>query len=220
VLLTFAGFAFKVSAVPFHFWAPDVYQGAPTAVAGFLSVASKAAGFAGLIRVVQALGPPTAKGDLGSVLPWGSPVAAIVAVSAVLTMTVGNVAACRQRDFKRLLAYSSIAQAGYMLIGLVSGNTLGLEGILPYSFVYVAMNPGAFPIAQAKALAARLTAEAPQDDAARVRHAYKLLFAREPAEEELALAAAFLKGEGTPGLSRLEQYCQALLASNEALYVD
>jgi NADH-quinone oxidoreductase subunit N len=134
--------------VPFQFWAPDVYQGAPTAVAGFLSVASKAAGFAGLVRVVQALGAPVAHAEgIGSVLPWSSAIGAIVAVSAVLTMTVGNVAACRQRDIKRLLAYSSIAQAGYMLMLVAVGTHAALAALVFYLVTYLFTNLAAFLIA-------------------------------------------------------------------------
>ncbi|MCC7139125.1 MAG: NADH-quinone oxidoreductase subunit N [Planctomycetes bacterium] len=146
VVLVFAGFAFKVSAAPFHFWAPDVYQGAPTAVAGFLSVASKAAGFAGLVRVVLALGaqPATAKEPIASFLPWGSPVAAVLAVAAVLTMTVGNLAACRQKDLKRLLAYSSIAHAGYMLMALAVWTPNAMSALVFYLVTYLFMNLAAF----------------------------------------------------------------------------
>jgi len=147
-VLVFAGFAFKISAVPFQFWAPDVYQGAPAAVAGFLAVASKAAGFAGLVRVVASLGAVTAVGaPTSSVLPVGTPIAAILAISAVLSMTVGNLAACRQTDLKRLLAYSSIAHAGYMLMGLAIWSSTSLSALVFYLVVYLFMNLAAFLLA-------------------------------------------------------------------------
>jgi NADH-quinone oxidoreductase subunit N len=148
-LLVFAGFAFKVSAVPFQFWAPDVYQGAPTAVAGFLAVASKAAGFAGLIRILSALG--TTASTAGNVstafLPSSGPLSIILAVSAVLTMTLGNLGACRQRDLKRLLAYSSIAHAGYMLMALSVWTGPALEAVVFYLVTYLFMNLAAFLLA-------------------------------------------------------------------------
>ena len=148
-VLVFAGFAFKISAVPFQFWAPDVYQGAPAAVAGFLAVASKAAGFAGLVRVVAALGAVTAVAatPTSAVLPLGTPIAAILSISAVLSMTVGNLAACRQTDLKRLLAYSSIAHAGYMLMGLAIWSSTGLSALVFYLVVYLFMNLAAFLLA-------------------------------------------------------------------------
>jgi NADH-quinone oxidoreductase subunit N len=149
VVLVFAGFAFKISAVPFQFWAPDVYQGAPTAVAGFLSVASKAAGFAGLVRVVSATGAATATAaDAASAfLPWATPWSAVLAVSALATMTVGNLAACRQRDLKRLLAYSSIAQAGYMLMALSVWSPTSIGALVFYLVTYLFMNLAAFLVA-------------------------------------------------------------------------
>ena len=147
-VLVFAGFAFKISAVPFQFWAPDVYQGAPAAVAGFLAVASKAAGFASLVRVVASLGAVPGVGEsTASVLPMNTPMAAILAISAVLSMTVGNLAACRQNDLKRLLAYSSIAHAGYMLMALAIWSATGLSALVFYLVVYLFMNLAAFLLA-------------------------------------------------------------------------
>jgi NADH-quinone oxidoreductase subunit N len=147
-VLVFAGFAFKISAVPFHFWAPDVYQGAPAAVAGFLSVASKAAGFAALVRVAGAMGVDVAQGDPArSVLPWSGAVPAILSVSAVLTMTVGNMAALRQTEIKRLLAWSSIAHAGYMLMGVAVWTQSGIESLVFYLLTYLFMNLAAFLLA-------------------------------------------------------------------------
>ncbi len=116
-VLVVVGFAFKVSAVPFHFWAPDTYEGAPIAVAAFLSVVSKAAGFAGLVLIlIVGFRPYT---DV-----WGP----ILAVLAALTMTVGNLVALRQHRAVRLLAWSSIAQAGYMLAPLGAAGAIADKG--------------------------------------------------------------------------------------------
>ncbi len=132
---TAVGLLFKISAAPFHMWAPDAYEGAPTTVTAYLSVASKAASFAFLLRIF--LGPlaPFARAKSGS---------RCSAVIAVLTMTVGNLAAINQTNIKRLLAYSSISHAGYMLLGLVAGNETGIKGIAVYVMVYTFMNLGAF----------------------------------------------------------------------------
>lgn len=140
LILIFLGFGFKASLAPMHFWVPDAYEGAPTPVATFLSVAPKLASFAVLMRVYGTVFP-TAQYQLQ----------ALVALIAGLTMTIGNFTAFFQDDAKRLLAYSSIAQAGYLLIGLAVGTPLGLEGVMMYSFVYVAMNIGAFAVVQAVA---------------------------------------------------------------------
>jgi NADH-quinone oxidoreductase subunit N len=147
-ILVFAGFAFKISAVPFHFWSPDVYQGAPAAVGGFLAVASKAAGFAALVRVGIAMGAgaPRADGFQGVWAPSNA-LSLIFAVSAIATMTLGNVAAIRQRDVKRLLAYSSIAHAGYMLMVLAVWSATGVQALLFYLVTYLFMNLAAFLIA-------------------------------------------------------------------------
>jgi NADH-quinone oxidoreductase subunit N len=133
LLLVLIGFAFKVSIVPFHFWAPDVYEGAPTLVAGFLSTASKAAGFAVLIRVLYEAYPAYSEF-------W----TAILAVSAVATMTIGNLLALAQRNIKRLLAYSSIAHAGYILIGVLVASELGISSSIFYLVVYLLTNLSAF----------------------------------------------------------------------------
>ncbi|HSB60376.1 MAG TPA: NADH-quinone oxidoreductase subunit N [Vicinamibacteria bacterium] len=144
-LITFlivAGFGFKVAAVPFHFWCPDVYQGAPTPVTAFLSVAPKAAGFAIMLRfffggfAMSGTGP----WDLAGTIEWPR---LLMAVS-VLTMTVGNVAALTQTDMKRLLAYSSIAHAGYIMMGVVALSENGARGLMIYLAAYVFMNLGAF----------------------------------------------------------------------------
>jgi NADH-quinone oxidoreductase subunit N len=143
-LLIFAGFGFKTAAAPFHFWCPDVYQGAPTPVTAFLSVAPKAAGFAIMLRFFTAglATPGEAPWDLIPTIDW-QPVIMIV---SVLTMTVGNVAALTQTNMKRLLAYSSIAHAGYILMGIVALSENGARSILIYLLCYVFMNLGAFLI--------------------------------------------------------------------------
>src|SRR6266853_2602647 len=129
---TAVGLLFKISAVPFHMWAPDAYEGAPTTITAYLSVASKAASFAFLLRIF--LGP------LASACDAWEPLLAGV---AILTMTVGNLAAISQSNIKRLLAYSSISHAGYMLLGLIAGNDTGIQGIAVYSLGYTFMNLGA-----------------------------------------------------------------------------
>ena len=135
MLLVLVGFGFKIAAVPFHFWSPDVYEGAPTPVAGFLSTASKAAGFAVLMRFLVAVFPTT--------LPaW----TLTVAILATVSMIVGNFLALTQKNIKRLLAYSSIAQAGYILIGVASASTLGLGGSTFYLIAYLVTNLAAFGV--------------------------------------------------------------------------
>jgi len=133
--LVLVGFGFKVSAVPLHFWAPDVYQGAPTPVAGFLSTASKAAGFAALMRVMAVAFP-----DQSAL--WST----MIAVIATATMLVGNYLALAQKSLKRLLAYSSIAQAGYMLIGVAAGSELGYLASTYYLMAYLVTNLAAFGV--------------------------------------------------------------------------
>ncbi len=134
-MMILAGLAFKVSAVPFHFWTPDVYEGAPITMTAFLSVASKGAGMALLIRFVVAAYPL----DL-QIFNWKP----VLAILAVLTMSLGNLAALQQGNLKRLLAYSSIAHAGYMLMGLAVGSPFGVAAILIYMAIYLVMNLGAF----------------------------------------------------------------------------
>ncbi len=133
--LMIVGLGFKVALVPFQMWAPDVYQGAPTSVTAFMSVGAKAAGFAALGRVVL-----HTFGDLQAGWVW------VLAVLAALTMTVGNLAALRQTNLKRLLAYSSIAHAGYILVGVAAGNELGTSGLLFYLFAYAFVNVAAFAV--------------------------------------------------------------------------
>jgi NADH-quinone oxidoreductase subunit N len=141
-LFVFAGFGFKVAAVPFHFWCPDVYQGAPTPVTAFLSVAPKAAGFAIMLRFFfsgMAL-PGDSAWDLTGTIDWPL----VLMLISVLTMTLGNVAALTQTNMKRMLAYSSIAHAGYIMMGVVALSENGARGILIYLLAYLFMNLGAF----------------------------------------------------------------------------
>jgi NADH-quinone oxidoreductase subunit N len=145
VVMVFAGFAFKISAVPFHFWAPDVYAGTPAAVAGFLSVASKAAGFAALARIMSEMGGvvPDAAGTW-TFLHAGDPMVICVSVAAVLSMTIGNLAALRQTEIKRLLAWSSIAHAGYVLLALAVWSKTAAAALVLYLIAYMFMNLAAF----------------------------------------------------------------------------
>jgi NADH-quinone oxidoreductase subunit N len=135
VILVVAGMGFKIAAVPFHMWAPDVYEGAPTPVTAFLSVGSKAASFAMLLRIFLE-GLPTMDAD------WR----VLFEALAIVTMTVGNLAALTQSNLKRMLAYSSIAHAGYLLIGVVAGSTRGVTAMLIYLMVYSFMQLGAFAV--------------------------------------------------------------------------
>ena len=135
VVLILLGFGFKVALVPLHFWAPDVYEGAPTPVTAFLSTASKAAGFAVLARVMLAAFP--------SILTdWQ----AIIAIGAALSMTLGNVVALTQRNIKRLLAYSSIAHAGYALLGVAAASELGVTSMVYYFLAYTVTQMAAFGV--------------------------------------------------------------------------
>jgi NADH-quinone oxidoreductase subunit N len=133
--LMIVGLGFKVALVPFHMWTPDAYQGAPTSVTAFMSIGAKAAGFAALGRVLlYALAP------LQADWVW------VLAILSALTMTLGNLAALRQTNLKRMLAYSSIAHAGYMVVGLAAGAGLGSSAVLFYLFIYAFMNVGAFAV--------------------------------------------------------------------------
>jgi NADH-quinone oxidoreductase subunit N len=139
--LAMAGFGYKVASVPFHFWCPDVYEGAPTPVTAFLSVAPKAVGFAMIARFFY-LGLSSFDGMSGEVLGGQWP--ELLAVIAAATMTLGNLTAIWQNNLKRLLAYSSIAHAGYMMMGIVMLSSAGLQAIMFYTAVYLFMNLGAF----------------------------------------------------------------------------
>lgn len=139
-ILILAGFAFKISAVPFHFWTPDAYEGAPTPVTAFLSTASKAAGFAVIFRIfsIGVLGAPVADRTNA----WWT----ILVAMAIVTMTLGNLLAIYQSNIKRMLAYSSIAQAGYVIVGLVTFTPEGLGAAMFYLFMYVLTNIAAFGV--------------------------------------------------------------------------
>jgi len=133
--LLLVGFGFKISAVPFHMWTADVYEGAPTSVTAFIATGSKAAAFAALLRVL-----------LESVRPLQGEWTWLFWALAVLSMTLGNVVALAQQNLKRMLAYSSIAHVGYMLVGVVAGGGLGTGGVLFYLLVYTFTTAGAFGV--------------------------------------------------------------------------
>lgn len=182
LVLVVAGFAFKIAAVPFHSWAADVYQGAPVPVAALLSVISKAAGFAGLILVLT-----TALS--GQSATW----APVVGVLAALTMTVGNLLALRQRSAVRLLAWSSVAQSGYVLAPLAAGTAETAGASIAYLVIYAAMNLGAFAVVM---LVSRTSARNELDD-------YRgLVFTRPVAGIALAFCLVCLAGL-PPGLAGL-----------------
>ena len=133
MVLLVAGFGFKIATVPFQMWVPDVYEGAPTPITAYLSVASKAAGFAVILRVFyEALGPVS--------MDWGM----MFGVLAAITMTLGNVVAIAQTNIKRMLGYSSIAQAGYLMMGLAAVSALGRSGLVFFLIAYALTNLGAF----------------------------------------------------------------------------
>ncbi len=134
VLMT-AGFGFKISMVPFHMWTPDAYEGAPTTITGFMATGVKAAAFATLIRVV-----------LVPLAPMHGSWTTIMWIAAFLTMTLGNIIALAQDNVKRMLAYSSIAHAGYILLGFVAGTNFAQAGMLYYLMAYAFMNLGAFAV--------------------------------------------------------------------------
>jgi len=178
-LMVLVGFGFKISAVPFHFWAPDVYTGAPTPIAGFLSTASKAAGFAVLMRVMLEVFPFVQEN-------W----AGILAALAVVTMTLGNTVALAQKNIKRLLAYSSVAHAGYILLGVVALSVLGMSSAVFYLIAYLTTNLAAFGIVSTASRTLK------SDEIA----AYAGLSRRNPTLA-LAMLAAFLSLAGIPPLS-------------------
>ncbi len=135
IFLIIVGLGFKVSIVPFHFWAPDVYEGSPTPIAGFLSTASKAAGFAVILRLFVVAFPALA-------VNWTS----VLAVLAAVTMTVGNLLALPQKNLKRLLAYSSVSHAGYAMVGVVAFSQFGTASVAFYMLAYILTNLAAFGI--------------------------------------------------------------------------
>ena len=135
-VLLMSGFGFKLAAAPFHAWAPDVYQGAPTPVAGWLSVAPKAATLIALVRIFQAMAPMLPR------VSWMTMVAGL----SILSMLIGNAVAIVQRDLKRMLAYSGIAHVGYMMIGMISVRDESVAAVAVYTVVYALMNIGAFGV--------------------------------------------------------------------------
>ena len=148
LIMVLVGFGYKIAAVPFHFWTPDVYEGAPIPITAFLSVAPKAAGFAVIIRFFNVVfsGDGNPNMDAWAALEnlnWQ----AVIGVLSVLSMTIGNVIALQQSNIKRMLAYSSIAHAGYMLLGVVVADQTGIAAILYYAAIYMLMNLGAFFVA-------------------------------------------------------------------------
>src|SRR5690606_35111817 len=140
LVLMLAGLAFKVSAVPFHMWTPDAYEGAPTPATSYMAAAVKTAAFALLLRVLL-----TAFGD-ERLMSWGAGWPPVLALLAVATMTLGNVVAGRQESVKRMLAYSSVAHAGYALVGVVSaaGSSSAVSSVLFYMLAYTVSVAGAF----------------------------------------------------------------------------
>ncbi|NRW34774.1 NADH-quinone oxidoreductase subunit N [Clostridium beijerinckii] len=135
IIFLIAGFAFKIAIVPFHMWAPDIYEGAPTSITVFLAVASKTAGLAVLLRLFMT-GMPSVSSY------WIE----LIVVLAVITLVLGNLVAIPQTNIKRLLAYSSISQAGYFLLGIIANSSLGIASILLYSLFYLFANMGAFGV--------------------------------------------------------------------------
>lgn len=144
VIMIFAGIGFKISIVPFHFWTPDVYEGAPISITAFLSVASKAAGFALLIRFIKVTFAQSLSKDgywqLLNYIDWQT----LLVLFSIITMTFGNFAALWQDNLKRLLAYSSIAHAGYLMLGVAVLSDQGLMAVMIYFSIYLFMNLGAF----------------------------------------------------------------------------
>ncbi|MGF1671839.1 MAG: NADH-quinone oxidoreductase subunit N [Balneolaceae bacterium] len=134
--LLLVGLFFKISAVPFHMWTPDVYQGTPTTMTAYMATASKAATFIAFILILTRMLPPGDGGD------WTN----IIQIIAIITMIIGNLIALVQDNVKRMLAYSSIAHAGYLLVGLAAGTPEGYSGVLYYLFAYTLMNVGAFGV--------------------------------------------------------------------------
>ena len=155
IFFMLAGVFYKISAVPFHMWSPDVYEGAPTPVTGFLSVGPKAAGFALLIRLFVGLFVTPGEGGFASdgagmmTIASDLPLLPVIGVIAAVTMTLGNLAALVQDNVKRLLAYSSIAHAGYLLMAFVVLSESAMTAVMFYLVIYFLMNIGAFTVVQA-----------------------------------------------------------------------
>jgi NADH-quinone oxidoreductase subunit N len=141
VVLVLAGLGYKIAMVPFHFWCPDVYEGSPTAITAYFSVAPKAAGFAALFRMMAVFAAPASVAGVDARF--------IFSIASALTMTFGNLGALHQTNLKRLLAYSSIAHAGYLLMGFAAGTFEAYQAVLFYLVVYLFMNLGAFLVVDA-----------------------------------------------------------------------
>jgi NADH-quinone oxidoreductase subunit N len=201
ILLIIVGIGFKVSIVPLHFWAPDVYEGAPTPIAGFLSTASKAAGFAVLARLFIVAFPDALA---ATAINW----TAILAVLSAVTMTVGNLLAMPQRNLKRLLAYSSIAHAGYAMIGIVAATKLGVQSVAFYMLAYIVTNLAAFGVVMA---VGRITGSDELD-------AYRGLSRRSPALA-LCMLAAFLSLAGMPPFAGFVGKVVVFAAGVQANYI-
>jgi NADH-quinone oxidoreductase subunit N len=197
IIMILVGLGFKVSIVPLHFWAPDVYEGAPTPISGFISTASKAAGFAVVTRLFLVALPAFA-------IDWTW----VLAILSAVTMTVGNLLALPQRNLKRLLAYSSIAHAGYALIGIIAFTELGAASVLFYMLAYLVTNMAAFGIVMAVGRIAK------SDD----YDAYKGLSRRAPALA-LAMLAAFLSLAGMPPFGGFIAKVAVFAAGVQANYV-
>lgn len=197
MLLVLVGFGFKISAVPLQFWAPDVYEGAPTPVAGFLSTASKAAGFIVLVRFFYIVFP-----DIEQY--WTM----MLAIVAAATMTIGNLIALAQRNIKRLLAYSSIAHAGYILVGVVAVSELGVNSVVFYLGAYLLTNLAAFGVAAAYYNVVR------SDDIA----AYAGLSRRKPGLA-LVMLVAFLSLAGMPPFVGFIAKVLVFMAAVQAGYI-
>ena len=145
IIMILAGFGYKISAVPFHFWTPDVYEGSPTAITAYLSVAPKAGAFAMMVRFFNQIFSDG--GALGNIAPISStlfPWADILSLLAVITMTIGNIVAIQQNSIKRMLAYSSVAHAGYILLAMPVMSSDSIYAIMIYFVMYLFMNLGAF----------------------------------------------------------------------------
>ncbi len=197
LVLALVGFAFKCSLVPFHMWTPDVYQGAPTPVAAFFSVAPKAVGFAFFLRVFVE--------NFQGVFSYWTPLAGFM---ALLTMTIGNIAALKQENVKRLLAYSTIAQAGYIFVGLAVGTPEGIKATLYYIFIYTLMNLGAFGCVIA--VANTIKSDRIED--------YAGLYKREPLLA-IVLTVSLLSLAGIPPLAGFLAKFFILASAVEAKYV-
>src|SRR5512140_1911882 len=212
VFLIIVGLGFKVSIVPFHFWAPDVYEGSPTPVAGFLSTASKAAGFAVLARLFLIAFPiETTAAAVAPAVNWTT----LIAVLAAVTMTIGNLLALPQKNLKRLLAYSSISHAGYAMIGIVAitgqknpVSQLGVTSVAFYMLAYIVTNLAAFGIVMA---VGRVVGSDDYD-------AYRGLSRRAPGLS-LIMLAAFLSLAGMPPFGGFVAKVVVFAAGVQANYV-